>query len=947
MCSVKKIFFILFILVFFTTITYAQPQDQANDTKSLDKKDLKEAMDKTLSDLNALNDMLDKSFAREDAMAKEMERLKDMAMQNIKPTKVVTKEIKAKESTLNFAKAKTVTSPAQQLELKTKQAEPTVTQPKYVIEVSEPLAKKHKVIRLEGQTPPKETSSSETKEFTQEGFDKEAFLNPPKYLAKNINKSIKPVKVYGTYKMEFAGQSPNDFIWKKADADWAEKNWRYIDANGKRENMYDPAIYSQLVLNTQTESEGPLNTYMQFVVDPWSFVGTTAKDTLIGSWGDRIEDVKLKYWSNSGMTIAESYRSSSGNAYSIPELKVHDDKTTAVSINSAFRNEWNLRSNISIPSKEIDMEFKPIRKLWVDFTKDKFKMKVFGFADQSQALVTDDPLRLSDNRVYYWQASPWIYDWKPGQYFTGNNGFFRRGRWDDTLAHRVRDSDGNRLTLLRGVAIEADYFNTNFKLTAATPLGLWDDYNNVNNIPVAMRTKTEVMDKLMLGSTLTFREGFRKGYVDVINYVSAFDAEFSVIDGLTLKGEFAMSETKTDMNNADTPGAESSRYDKRFKGQAAKASLSYSFKEKKDSFNVDFSFAHMGEKFNPTLSDYRHTRDDQFWSRHVTFQERSPDIEAFRMGDGMDTNRNAWNFKTKAKLFNERLDTLFHYRNVYRVSDNKYIESVFRNETTYKITPKLTSKFLFVYQDLPQTVGDLDPGVAVDQFLVGYSSYIWRNYVNDFISDNKNPSNFTGSGGLRYEFTPKVAGEVIYERTNYYYFPHGILNDVTYNFGVFADDGDRLDNPIPFLYDQNFFPLPFCEPHNIYQLRCELKPLDGMIITIEHVRNGFKYNVVDETMNHNSLDVKYDVTRKLSLRFNYTYSRVINLFRQVTDGQLDYASHHNVYTAFNYKVTDDTLLKLEYGVGPTHVKGTQYVAVWQMPTLDTQHIIRATYSGKF
>lgn len=165
-----------------------------------------------------------------------------------------------------------------------------------------------------------------------------------------------------------------------------------------------------------------------------------------------------------------------------------------------------------------------MRELWFDYKQDSFKFRFFPLALSNQALTSDDPLMLSNHAVY-WEESPWILQWAPGHLNTAA-GDFSRGRWSDSLAFNTRDSDLVRLTALRGFSF--DYFpseETSFKLTGASPKGLWQDYDSFDNVPAAMRFKQKIGERLQIGNTYTFRMGLNEdkgNKMDALNHTGAW-----------------------------------------------------------------------------------------------------------------------------------------------------------------------------------------------------------------------------------------------------------------------------------------------------------------------------------------------------------------------------------------------------------------------------------------
>lgn len=760
-------------------------------------------------------------------------------------------------------------------------------------------------------------------------------------LIEEVNEAIAPVKVSGEYRLAM-GISSEDLTGKFADAGLAERNWRYMAPEQKRFNSFDPAIYNRFKLNVETDTEGPLDACLSLVVDPWSFRGTTRKVNLEGTWpdGDVVEDVQLKYFSGNRRTINETYRTIRGDSLGINEMKVIDDWTTAETRNAFSWGNWQAPNTYLIPALEIDREFMPIRKLSFDIgelseeDEQGIHLRIFPWAGEEQALTTDDPLMLS-NRHNYWEPSPWIWDWEQHEVFTANNAL-KPGRWSDTLAFRARDTEGYRLTYLRGVSLEAKGEKASFQTTVGFPLSPWDDYQVVNNIPGAVRVKVFPQEELMLGSTYTFRTGFAGGHKDVSSHTVAVDTEIKVTPEISLKAEAALSKSKADQTS------EAQQWQNEDTGQACKAELSYTSDEENsfDSLQVKVAGTYMGKDFSAPLSHYLETRDDMFWGKHISFLEPIPAYEPFRIGDGIDTDRYAGELDLRAKLFEERLALLFNLRNIHRASNDKYIETVFRNEGTYKVNPKLTAKWLLINRDLPETVANYDP------LIVKADGEPFLNYA---IQDGLDPSTLTGALGLKCDFTDNVSLEGIYERSNDLPdFPRGLLNDTAY-IGTKTEGGITYDVEGSQLYQQGIFPLPPYDYFNVYKVKLTLKPSEDLTLRLNYTRNSFKYaGPVDDNINHRALEVDYGLGEKWGFSFRYVYSKFIDVYLQSIGEGIHYDGHHNFYAEARYDIDDNKRLRVQYGTfGYFNPAAGEYSTSWSLATVDTEHLVRIFVSGKF
>jgi len=758
-------------------------------------------------------------------------------------------------------------------------------------------------------------------------------------------------KIRGEYKMSI-GVTGEDFIWKQANGDYNERNFRMIDHNFPRTNTFDTRVYDRfkVVFDTNPENNG-LNFHSDITVDPWSFVGKTKKFTVTSdniAPGDGVVDrveLQLKYWSNTRSTINEKYYTLDyGRLVNGGEYKVTDGKIPAFNIwSEAYNTDFN---KFSISEQEIDFTFQPVRELWFDYKNDDCNFRVFPLALEGQALSSDDPMGLS-NRHIYWEPSPWLDDWLPGNENTAwAPDQFWSGQWSKDLAFFTRDSEVKRLTALRGFSFKGDVSDrTNLAFTAATPKGLWQDYGEITALPGAVRLKSQVTDKLMLGTIDTFRIGYKDGEKDSINNVSGLDLSYDLTPSANIVGEAAMSKSSDDIKSS-------------YKTEKNGAMGHVGLKQQTGIGDVSIAYTHMDKAFEAGLTNYTETRRDQFWGRHIHFKKpieytswgsnplKYDDIDPFRIGDGVDSGRKAVNFRLNTKeAMDGRTDNLIDYRWV-RDTDNKYVEGVFREENKFKITQDWTSKFLFIYHDLPKTKGGIDP--------IQYDSDTGEFLTNSSIKDGEDPSMSTYSFGLNYEPEEWISVFGIYENTNDSTFstgnyPMGLLNETS--FTTVTRDGKVYTERLPYLYKQGYFDLPPYERFNIYRMGISIKPAPGLGIELDFTKNDFKFSQsMDDNMNHFGAGLKYEFTPKLTGFLKYTFSKAYNLYRLNTSGDLKYQDHHNVFMEMDYAVSEDGFLVIQLGEGSVASPVWSYTASPFgdfYPTLDTQHILRIYYNGRF
>lgn len=815
---------------------------------------------------------------------------------------------------------------------------------------------------------PQEFKAEQKKQLSREELINQTLKE---YKDKPLDKINKKEKA-NPFKLKIAGEAQlslgvdtDDFIWKRANADLNEENYRILsnDAYNRKTNTYDPQIFDRLKLNLDTQNKEGFNFHSNISVDPWSFTGKTNTFTLNGAGGDAAE-IELKYWSNTGYTIGQTIHTLfNGDSFALPEIKVKDYETQSLRQTSSFSNIFNL------PEAKVYSEFQPFRELWFDYAQDNSKIRFFPLALENQALTFDDPLRLSNNKTY-WQQSPWLDRWQAGNLNTGAtpDDYFI-GIFNDDLSYFTRDSYGTRLTALRGVSFDfSPTENLSIVSTSASPKTLWQDYTSFDNISNATRAKYRALDNLTIGSSFTYRVGLNESdKIDTTNYLYALDTEVEPLEGLKLSFEAANSKSLKDIKS---PG-----FVRKDNGYAYYFSATGTFPQKpiidlkdayyeikpkkEDSFfaKYKFFFARMDEGFTPALSSYRETRDDSYWGRHLHF--RNPmqffssglftsgtsweSIEPYKIGNGIDIGRDALGFRIETSMLDQKLDNLFDVRNVHK-TNGKFVENVVRDELTYRITNKLTGKFLGIYHKLPKTYGNKDPFIFDDQT----GDFI----DNTAIQDGMNPTLKTGSLGLEYGFTPKVSMWGIWERTNdstlaYDNFPRGDLNSGTPTSYREYDKAFRRDNT--FLYSQSLFPLPPYDFYNIWKTGLKFNPTEKIAINLDYTRNEFKSaGYIDDNINHVGMDFSFVPVKNFEFYFRYTFSRWNDVNRMLGGFDKYYLSHHNFFTEFRYLPSADDQFALQYGEsGISSVANAVYDPYGGLSTLDTRHIVRMYYRRKF
>ena len=749
------------------------------------------------------------------------------------------------------------------------------------------------------------------------------------------------VKMSGHYRL--AAGAGRDFILNDSNADLQERNFRYLFGEHLN-NTYDPAIYDQFLLNVDFMPADKFDVYTQLVADPWSLVGTTGEQTIRNQDGTSVIRPNLKYFGAFNGVLNEIYRANTGDAVATPLTKVQDGHTTGFTV-PGFTD---FGTRYRFPELDIDYEFRPIRKLWVDYNEDQWHLRVFPLADQTQALTTDDPLELSNHKDY-WQQSPWLYQYKPIQFFSDRS--IRRGHYDDSLSFLARDSEGNRLVLLRGASIEANLGKTYIVSTVAAPFTPWDEeFFSADNVPGAIRIKHTISDKMMVGGTYTFRTGLVNNSVADLDQVLGVDTKYQIDEHVSVKAEVAGSQRDEERLTND-------QLKRGLEGYAYKAVLDANFDHPRGHTDFQLGYTQMDQNFDPNLSRYSDTRDDNYWGTHLTFSPVSPDLEYFRIGDGIDRNRMVVHARWTEKLFKERFVNLMDIRNVHKASNYAYKETVIRDEVTYHVNKRLTTKGLFRWQGLPKTTPYVEPFLGNYYFagLDDPSSVVLQNIA---VPADQDASRFTYSGGLQYVFNQRWTAEGIYERSNDIPdFPRGLLN------GSFRDANDRVDGLLTdhvtnFLYGQG--PLGGVPPYEYFTVvkeRLIYQPEDRVKVILHATQNSYKFaSGIDDNINHQGISVSFDYSKKLNLFLDYTHSLQMDVPELIATNYTvsDFADHHNLYASMEYKLSASQVFRAEYGVigfgldTPYQPLVTPYSAVaFALPTIDTEHLFRVSLTGDF
>ena len=782
-------------------------------------------------------------------------------------------------------------------------------------------------------------------------------------------------RISGEARTAMGIDSNGNAIFTRSNADLNERNWRILSSNGLNDNIntYDPALFSRLkVVMDASVLSSVVSVHLNLVADPWSYTGKSNAQLVTSLWGDTAK-VQYLTWGNTSYTVNSIVNGLRlGDSFILPEIKTNGNKVPAISVPGNFVNQYGQTDILNIPAAKIDYSFQPVREAWVDIKPtEEFKLHIFPMGYEDQALTTDDPLRLSNN-MQWWAESPWIDSWQRGNLNAGATPVsFTKGQWDKTLSYFTKDSDGQRLTALRGASLDwKPGDETSLDATIATPKTLWQNYDQMTALAGATRLKQFIGDSFYMGAVGDMHEGYNDNeQTDAENYTGGVDAGLMAFKWLKVSAEYAASKSIYD---EDSPG-----YTTKYNGGAYYVSLSTAsnpneedllrkdylsmspIDKKEDFYKSTVYYARMGQGFESSLSDYHDTRSDSFWADHLTFYPSdyrylpgtAPglseyDMEPFAIGNGMDYGRSVIRWRGDVNLMEGKLQGLADVRHVTD-NDGNNIETASRVGATYKATDKLTTKVLLLWDALPKTIAGVDPFVT--------DGSTGKNLLNTAVVGGQDPSLKTGSLGARYALTDWAALNGVWEYTNDVTlgtdnFPQGDLNSSYIT--TYVRNGKTYTEMVPFLYDQGFFEQAPYEYYNIFKTGLELTPVDKWHIYLDYTRNPNKFaGNIDDNMNHYGIEACYIPTPKIGFFARYALSQGYDVNRLVNDQKLDYRNYNNFFFETRMILPKDVVMSIQYGVGPAYNVATNTsnpnLAYYATTVLQTQHIIRIVFDKKF
>ncbi|MCA9395620.1 MAG: hypothetical protein KC649_00500, partial [Candidatus Omnitrophica bacterium] len=174
-------------------------------------------------------------------------------------------------------------------------------------------------------------------------------------------------QVSGTYRLAAGVGRNRTFSVNDANSDLDDRDFHFLFGD-RRENTYNPNIYSQYKLDIDSQINKSTSFYAQLVADPWSYVGKTSEIVVRDQANSDNLRFQLKYWGPNNSTVPVSFRTPNRGAVSFGDLQADSGYTTPTQVRSfdfgVFQAVWD------IPAQEIDYEFRPLRKMWVDVEGD-------------------------------------------------------------------------------------------------------------------------------------------------------------------------------------------------------------------------------------------------------------------------------------------------------------------------------------------------------------------------------------------------------------------------------------------------------------------------------------------------------------------------------------------------------------------------------------------------
>ncbi len=262
------------------------------------------------------------------------------------------------------------------------------------------------------------------------------YSEPPVASEGTANASSSKVKVSGTLRTSVGFYANGDVTFFRANGNLTERNYDLLsrDQLFKGQNTYDPDLYTSLNVVVDAPVNPTVSVHLNLTMDPWSYTGKTETKSVTGTYGNDTANVQYLFWGNTGYSLGQIVGTNQlGDSFIIPEQKLHGNTVPETKATGSFTPFPDV---FTIPAMKVNFIFQPVREAWVDIKPENdTTIRIFPIAYQDQALTSDDPFKLSNNTIW-WEESPWIWDWKQGNFNSGVTPTpdFTKGIWDRSLS---------------------------------------------------------------------------------------------------------------------------------------------------------------------------------------------------------------------------------------------------------------------------------------------------------------------------------------------------------------------------------------------------------------------------------------------------------------------------------------------------------------------------------
>ena len=716
-------------------------------------------------------------------------------------------------------------------------------------------------------------------------------------------------------------------------------------------NTFDPSLVNRLefVLDNRSYSRFDSDEFndgfffhVNFTIDPWSF--TSKKSISIDDSGGNSFTVNLRALGGYPYAIGDTvWAKEEPIHYSFPDISLKGTETESINVYRYKADGTTKVSTLTIPSEQLDTYFWPIRELFLGWESDVSQFYVFPFAYSDVIEVSPDPLQLSGRKIY-WEPSPWLSNWVEGypdwEVMLPHQ---KSGYWDTVLPFISRDSDGKFLTPLRGIKYK--FYDRSLGVSVysmlASPKTLWQDYSDISTLSGTFWVDVDLPYGHQTGWIYNFRRGFTdKNKGDALENLFSVHASFILPYRVLFKMQFSFSTLEYNKHSAVQDALIKDRGKSIFLQLGIKRWITN---------EMQFSYARLDSNFTGVLSNFRYTRDDEFWSTHLSFYSSESsvsslynkltyepsfsfkDVESFRLGDGIDAGRSTIRYQLGDLLFHGSLELNLDIRHVNSTRDNSHIETVYRVEIVYN--PKnlldwMRIKSLVYFRQLPITESGYDP------FLHHYITD--QPLKNPDIVGGEDPSVRVLSLGIDCDLSSWIRIYGIYEHTNIYnLYPRDVMQ--------FFDNLSETTLTNTHLFE--VAPYPF---YSIYKIGSQINILDNLQCAINMtVNQDDKALNIDDNVNHISTNLLYVYSRNLKFSFHYVYTTLKILEQQSSEVQYSNKNAYNnfaVNVAWRFKRSE---FIFQYGVSNTYDVLQSFNLGRSPNVLESQKIVKLLMKGQF